>query len=525
MNTSRRKLLQGALGLGQVALLDRFGLLRPGRAHAASSDAPSRLVVLYVPGGWRPQYYFWPGTDAAVAANVPTEVSVFSSEPSLFGADRLMDLAPANGSYAPLRVFRSWDPAMPGRREGGFSPSMYGFVQWQLANDLSVVHGVDQGSADHASAYISAMSGAAGGDYRAPALHSIIANHLYASTRERRPLPFVAVTTERGTPQGYGLPSHAAPVRAPTVGALKALLSTKTADNPWWSGLEDRTSQAVTNWNGTPGGTLDTTVLEKFSLTQPARFRGRSTPNVDGFLEQLHGNLTGVSRLLAYDVVNVLSQTKGIEMLTTNRPAYLSSYLPESFTYTFGVANLHMTGLDPRFDMALRLMKADVTSAIHLSLGLDFDTHNGVGHQSSAAHGRNMMDLVARFLGEMKATPCPGKPGKTLLDDTLVLCLSEFGRSWATPNGTSHNLPDDHHPYTSVLFAGGNVAPNRMVGTYNTSGIGQPVAVTEEDGSSGHRVPRSADVVTTAMRIMGLGMHDFFIPGGYGEIVGLRANG
>lgn len=36
------------------------------------------------------------------------------------------------------------------------------------------------------------------------------------------------------------------------------------------------------------------------------------------------------------------------------------------------------------------------------------------------------------------------------------------------------------------------------------------------------RVPRSADVVTTALRIMGMEPHQFFIPGGYGEVVGLR---
>ncbi|ABF92513.1 hypothetical protein MXAN_5398 [Myxococcus xanthus DK 1622] len=133
------------------------------------------------------------------------------------------------------------------------------------------------------------------------------------------------------------------------------------------------------------------------------------------------------------------------------------------------------------------------------------------------------MDCVARFLGEMKASPAPGKPGKTLLDDTLVLVMSEFGRSWASrsSNGT-YNLPDDHHPYTSVMFAGGNVAANRQVGTYTTRGLGVPVDIIEETGQTQKRVPRSAGVVTTALRIMGMETHHFFIPGGYGEVVGLR---
>jgi uncharacterized protein (DUF1501 family) len=133
------------------------------------------------------------------------------------------------------------------------------------------------------------------------------------------------------------------------------------------------------------------------------------------------------------------------------------------------------------------------------------------------------MDCVARFLGELKAAPAPGKPGKTLLDDTLVLVMSEFGRSWASrgSDGT-YSLADDHHPFTSVAFAGGNVAANRQVGSYTPRGLGVPVDIIEENGQPSKRVPRAADAVTTALRIMGMELHDFFIPGGYGEVVGLR---
>lgn len=63
---------------------------------------------------------------------------------------------------------------------------------------------------------------------------------------------------------------------------------------------------------------------------------------------------------------------------------------------------------------------------------------------------------------------------------------------------------------------------NRIVGTYDTRGFGQAVDLIEENKQPSRRVPRAADVTTTALRIMGLDFHDFFIPGGYGEIVGLR---
>lgn len=524
MTSSRRQLLKWSLGAAQLALLERFNLLRSGRAHAqAMGDVPSRLVVLYIPGGFRPQYAFWPGPDSQVVENVPAPAN-FAGEATFFRSSDLVDLAPANGPYSPLRVWRSWNPAMPQVRDNTFTPAMYGYVNWNLHENVAVAHGIDQGTADHNSAFVSAMCGLPSPDFRAPALHSVVANHFYESTKDRRPLPCVAITTERGLPQATGLPSHAAPVKVPSIEALTPQLSTKVADNPWWQGLDARTARPELKFDGTPtGGMLQTTGLEEYTLGLPGQYKGRSTAKTDAFLEQLHGSLKSVSRVLAADVVSVLQRTKGIDTLMSARPAYTSSYL-SPFSYTFGLANFHMTGLEPRFDMALRLLKADVATSIHLSLGLDFDTHNGTGHSFSCAHGRNYFDLVARFLGELKSTPLPGRPGKTLLDDTLVVTMSEFGRSWASRSGAGYDLPDNHHPFTSVMLAGGNVANNRMVGRYDTRGFGEPVDIIEENEQASRRVPRAADLTATALRIMGLSFHDFFIPGGFGEIVGLRKN-
>ncbi len=517
-------MLKWALGAGQVALLDRFGLLRSGVARAASPDAPSRICVIYVPGGFRPQYHFWPMEDADVEFCVPAPGG-FASEPIYFRKEQLVNLGPANGPYKPLRVWQSWDPMNPANRGAGFSPSMYGYTHFGLADQVAVLHGVDQGTADHASAFVSAMCGVASPDFRAPALHSVVANHLHSRFASTRPLPFVVVTSERGMPVAQGLPSHAAPVRVPSIEALTPQMSDDSTKNPWWTDLNARTERPETNAKGEAlGSMLKTTTLEQHTLKQPGKYLGRSNKNVDGFLEGLHGSLRSVSRVLAADVVSVLEAQKGIDTLISNRPAYLSNYLPTPFSYTFGSANFHMTGLEPRFDMALRLLKSDLTSAVHIGLSpLDFDTHSGLGHAFSCAHGRAQMDLVARFLGELKASPAPGLPGKTLLDDTLVVVMSEFGRSWASPSsGGGFNLPDDHHPYTSVMYAGGNVAGNRQVGSYDRRGFGVPATIVEENNQPAQRVPRSADAVATAMRIMGLDFHEFFIPGGYGEVVGLR---
>ena len=133
--------------------------------------------------------------------------------------------------------------------------------------------------------------------------------------------------------------------------------------------------------------------------------------------------------------------------------------------------------------------------------------------------------MIARFLGEMKMTTVNGK---SLLDDTLVVIFSEFSRTWAHGSGQDFYYNDDHWPYTSVTFAGGGVAGGRTIGGYDVENFslgprGLPVGVREEGGEQTTRPPRSADIVATVCSIMGLELNDFFIPGGYGEILGVRA--
>lgn len=513
-------MLKWALGAGQIALLDRMGLLRSGVAHANTTDAPSKLCVIYVPGGFRPQYHFWPMADEDVEHCVP-EPGGFAGEPTYFRKEGLIDLGPANGNFKPIRVWRSWDPANPANRTG-FSPMMYGFQHFDLAGQMAVLHGVDQGTADHNSAFVSAMCGVASPDFRAPAFHSVFANHVHGKYASTRPLPFVTVTTDRGIPVAQGLPSHAAPVKVPSVEALAPQMSDDPMVNWWWEKLNVRRPAPELDVRGADmGSMLSSTALEAHTMKQPGKLLGHSTAKVDGFLEGLHGSLRSVSRVLAADVVSVLENQKGIDALTM-KPSYMANYGLGPFGYTFGNANFHMTQMEPRLDMALRLLKSDLTSAVHVAFPLDFDTHSGLGHGFSCAHGRAQMDVVARFLGELKATAAPGLPGKTLLDDTLVVVLSEFGRSWAYKSSTGFNLPDDHHPYTSVLFAGGGVAGNRSIGSYDRRGLGLATDIIEENGQPSSRVPKSADVAATAMRMMGLDLHEFFIPGGYGEVVGLR---
>jgi hypothetical protein len=51
--------------------------------------------------------------------------------------------------------------------------------------------------------------------------------------------------------------------------------------------------------------------------------------------------------------------------------------------------------------------------------------------------------------------------------------------------------------------------------------VGAPIALIDEGGDMVTRPPKSADIVFTALHAMGI--EDFFIPGGPGEIVGVRS--
>lgn len=524
MKLSRRALMMAGLGIGQLALLEKFGMVREAKADMPT-DGPTKLLTLYLQGGTRQQYQFWPQPDADVDTHVPPPTT-YKGEPAFFKASQLIDLAPGDGKFPALRVPRIWDPANPAHYGDGFSPYGYGWVQYALAQSTSVLHGIDQGTNSHASGYIASMCGAAGGSYRAPAIQSVIANYFYSRFKDTRPLPCVAIKGA-GMPNQTSLPAASAPILVPGIAALKPTLSADPAANPWWKGLDARHNAPELAFDGTPtGNTLSLTDLEQHSLDNAASYRGHSTAGTDSILEQIYGGYQGVSKVLARDVADVLAKTDGATHISN--PAYLGNTAGNLFGIGFG-ANYGNTGLNDPFDMVLRLLKSDLATSIHAYLDeVYYDTHLGLsGHIFGSALIRAQMDSIARLLGEMKASPAPSRPGKTLLDDTLVMVISDFGRTWATGPSQSAadgwSAGDDHHPYTSVTFAGGGIIGNRQIGSFvMPNANGADVDLIDETGASMRRNPTAADVVATACRIMGLTTNDFFIPGGFGEVVGFR---
>jgi hypothetical protein len=521
MKLSRRALLAASLGLGQAVLLDRFGLLRSARADGG--PGPTKMLVLYLQGGFRPYTFFVPPfSQKEIATFIPPPAD-YVQEPVYFTADKVIPVGTASSGFPQIQMGQTWNPADPKDRTGyKYTPAGYGWVNFGLADRTTVIHGVNQGAFDHGGAYVSAMCGVPGASYRAPAFVSVVANYLNQKYADTRPLPCVAIRPG-GFPEAAGLPAAAAPILIESFEGINGYFSADPTVNAWWKGHEERTSVDLPPFAAaSPKKAVLATDLERFTLDRVRGMKGRSSAGTDAVLSQIYDGYAQTSATLARDVVKILGATKGAEH---PKPDYCP-YSP--FGVTFGLANggVDLTGTA---DMVLRLLKSDLCSVVYGFLNeVYYDSHMGqIGQASGTARLRAELDIIARLLGEMQQTPAPGKPGKTLYDDTLVVILSEFSRTWARgPDQsaeTGWSFPDDHFNYTSVILTGGNAGPNRQIGSFDLeNGVaGMPVSILEESGSTGKRVPTSADVVATICGAFGMKMgDDFFIPGGYGQIQG-----
>lgn len=115
--------------------------------------------------------------------------------------------------------------------------------------------------------------------------------------------------------------------------------------------------------------------------------------------------------------------------------------------------------IEDQVDLAIRALAEDLSWTVGIDSRLDWDTH-----AFNEAQGFLHETLFAglRYLAEqLEATP--GSSGKTLLDETLVVVMSEMSR---TPllNAAGGK---DHWPTTSMMMFGGPVGGGRSLGGSN----------------------------------------------------------
>lgn len=128
----------------------------------------------------------------------------------------------------------------------------------------------------------------------------------------------------------------------------------------------------------------------------------------------------------------------------------------------------------------------------------------------------------ASLLQDLAATPSKSAPDKSLLDETLVVAMSEFGR---TPGDLNHLKGRDHYnPCFHALFAGAGVKPGLVLGRTNSEG-----SKCEETGWKNKEQPRIENVVATIYSALGIdwGKEVRNLPSGrtYAYVDPLGANG
>ncbi len=159
--------------------------------------------------------------------------------------------------------------------------------------------------------------------------------------------------------------------------------------------------------------------------------------------------------------------------------------------------NLSLTN---QVDLAIDALSTDISQAVMINTRLAWDTHDNNTDQQ-AMHETTFAGMT-RLLDGLAAKP--GRTaGSTMLDDTVVVCFSEFSR---TPKINSAQ-GKDHWPVTSAVVVGAGVKGGRAYGA-------------STDGLEAAKV----DFATGAVSASGLTMMSNHFVGGVLKLCGVDVN-
>lgn len=147
--------------------------------------------------------------------------------------------------------------------------------------------------------------------------------------------------------------------------------------------------------------------------------------------------------------------------------------------------------------IARNLIEADAGTRFIFLQQNGWDHHGDIYRRSNLYQHSLVLDQALAALIEDLATR--RRPsGATLLDETMVICMGEFGR---TPGPLTEGLKGrDHYQYAmTALFAGGGVKGGQVIGKTDATG-----AKVLESGWSVSRPPYMEDVATTIYSALGI---------------------
>lgn len=148
------------------------------------------------------------------------------------------------------------------------------------------------------------------------------------------------------------------------------------------------------------------------------------------------------------------------------------------------------------FVLARNLVVADAGTHFIFLTHEDWDHHGSIYKRENFYNRSYQLDTaLSQLLDDLESTK--REDGTSVLDETLVVCVGEFGR---TPGELTNISGRDHYQYAFTgLFAGGGVTPGQVLGATDPAG-----AEITDFGWSGNRPVYPEDLVTTIYAAMGI---------------------
>jgi hypothetical protein len=147
--------------------------------------------------------------------------------------------------------------------------------------------------------------------------------------------------------------------------------------------------------------------------------------------------------------------------------------------------------------VARNILKANLGARyIQIQLG-GWDHHQNIYDTTAGIYPRaSQLDSgLATLLADLAAAPGSAS-GKSLLDETLVVCMGEFGRTVGAPNNQAGR---DHFLQQFAVFAGGGTRGGRAIGATSETG-----AYTADPGWERNRSIRPEDIAATIYSALGI---------------------
>ena len=130
-----------------------------------------------------------------------------------------------------------------------------------------------------------------------------------------------------------------------------------------------------------------------------------------------------------------------------------------------------------------------------------WDHHVQIWDKKAASNHYKLCDefdpAFSSLLEDLAKTPSKADPSRTLLDETLVVCMGEFGRTVGALNNMDGR--DHHNKCYPALFAGAGVKGGRVLGASNKDG-----ALCVETGWHRKEQPRMENILATMMSALGI---------------------